>query len=311
MTISHQTSLLTNTKKFISAIAQCNALNISALHATKEQLITELPYSQALLGNPESGSFHGGSIITLMDTTSGIAAFNSLDNFEVCSTIDLRVDYLRPALPEQSVYAKAHCYRKTANVLFVDCEAYQQEKTVAKCTGTFVRLGNKAVSSIDELVKSYRPASNDIADKLPTNEHTFVDLAANADQNLTALLNAIPYAEFIGLELVQTDNELLYKLKQKDSNIGYPNLPAIHGGVIGGFMQLSAAMQLMHKRASKILPKIIDFSLDYLRAGLNKDTYAKCTITRLGERVANVDIIAWQDNIERPIAKARAHFLLI
>ncbi|MGB1222023.1 MAG: PaaI family thioesterase, partial [Alcanivoracaceae bacterium] len=57
-------------------------------------------------------------------------------------------------------------------------------------------------------------------------------------------------------------------------------------------------------------PKTIDFTIDYLRAGHYRDTYAECRVTRLGRRVANVHISAWQVRREDPIAIARAHFLL-
>lgn len=56
------------------------------------------------------------------------------------------------------------------------------------------------------------------------------------------------------------------------------------------------------------LPKIIDFSIDYLRAGHYRDTYAQCQVWRQGRRVANVAITAWQTRQTEPIATARAHF---
>lgn len=91
-------------------------------------------------------------------------------------------------------------------------------------------------------------------------------------------------------------------------NIGNPLLPAIHGGVIAGFMELAAALHLLVFTGSPGVPKIIDFSLDYLRAGQFRDTYAKCQVCRQGRRVANVAITAWQSTEAEPIATARAHF---
>jgi acyl-coenzyme A thioesterase PaaI-like protein len=58
------------------------------------------------------------------------------------------------------------------------------------------------------------------------------------------------------------------------------------------------------------LPKIINFSLDYLRPARLQDTYAQCTLTRQGRAIANISIKAWQEDIEKPNAIARAHFLL-
>jgi acyl-coenzyme A thioesterase PaaI-like protein len=76
-------------------------------------------------------------------------------------------------------------------------------------------------------------------------------------------------------------------------------------------MEMSASLHLLMTMDSLAMPKIIDFSLDYLRAGRHQDTYAECQVWRQGNRVANVAITAWQNDIDQPIATARAHFLLV
>jgi uncharacterized protein (TIGR00369 family) len=62
----------------------------------------ELPFREELLGDPHRPSLHGGVISMLADTAGGLAIFSSLDNMASrVSTIDIRIDYLRPARPEQ------------------------------------------------------------------------------------------------------------------------------------------------------------------------------------------------------------------
>ncbi|MGN8343805.1 PaaI family thioesterase [Pseudomonas sp. SMV71] len=122
------------------------------------------------------------------------------------------------------------------------------------------------------------------------------------------LLASIPYAQLIGVECIRQDQALLFRLPANKDNIGNPLLPAIHGGVIAGFMELAAAVHLLIATGVPNVPKIIDFSLDYLRAGQFRDTYARCQVWRQGRRVANVAITAWQDTEAEPIATARAHF---
>ena len=124
------------------------------------------------------------------------------------------------------------------------------------------------------------------------------------------LLSLIPYASLIGVECSRVGDELLFRLPANKDNIGNPLLPAIHGGVIAGFMELSAALHLLVATGSSGVPKIIDFSLDYLRAGQFRDTWARCQVCRQGRRVANVAITAWQSTEAEPIATARAHFKL-
>ncbi|WP_248750547.1 PaaI family thioesterase [Pseudomonas sp. MWU15-20650] len=131
---------------------------------------------------------------------------------------------------------------------------------------------------------------------------------AQARGNYDALLDRVPYAKLIGVECTRLGDELLFRLPANKDNIGNPILPALHGGVIAGFMELSAALHLQVFTGAPGLPKIIDFSLDYLRAGQFRDTYAKCQVWRQGRRVANVAITAWQSTPAEPIATARAHF---
>lgn len=128
--------------------------------------------------------------------------------------------------------------------------------------------------------------------------------------DFSRMLESIPYARFIGLACDQFGDDLIFRLPQKEENLGNPILPAIHGGVIGGFMEMSAAIYLMMSQDTVRMPRIVDFSLDYLRAGLNRETYAECRLTRQGKRVANVMVTAWQKSRSQPIATARAHFLM-
>lgn len=131
---------------------------------------------------------------------------------------------------------------------------------------------------------------------------------AQATGDFTLLLNAIPYARLIGINCVRQGNDLIFQLPAIQGNVGNPLLPALHGGVIAGFMELAAAIHLLMGMGTARMPKIIDFSVDYLRAGLYRETYAQCQVWRQGRRVANVAITAWQTTAAEPIATARAHF---
>jgi len=133
---------------------------------------------------------------------------------------------------------------------------------------------------------------------------------AHEQGDYSALLQLIPYATLIGVECSRVGDELLFRLPANKDNIGNPLLPAIHGGVMAGFMELAAALHLLITTGSPGVPKIIDFSLDYLRAGQFRDTWARCQVCRQGRRVGNVAITAWQSTEGEPIATARAHFKL-
>lgn len=129
-------------------------------------------------------------------------------------------------------------------------------------------------------------------------------------ETLLLWLKKVPYATFLGIRAEMLDNEILFILPEDKKLIGNPSLPALHGGVVGAFMEQAAAFHLISKMDKPVLPKIINFSLDYLRPARLRDTYAQCRLTRQGRFIANVSIIVWQEQIEQPNAIARAHFLL-
>ena len=131
-----------------------------------------------------------------------------------------------------------------------------------------------------------------------------------ADNNYQPMLDFIPYAKFIGVEISQDDQGWLFILGTEPTNVGNPISPALHGGVVAGFMEVAAALAQMLTSEDPTLPKIINFSIDYIRAGKVKPTFARCDIVRQGKRIANVHVNAWQTASDEPIATARAHFLL-
>ncbi|GGY22587.1 PaaI family thioesterase [Paludibacterium paludis] len=125
------------------------------------------------------------------------------------------------------------------------------------------------------------------------------------------IINAIPYAKHMGMAFAETEEgDLLFSLPFHERNVGNTTLPALHGGLIGGYLEITAQIHLMWNRESLETPKIVDFSLDYLRSGKPQTLFARCEITKQGKRVAHVLIEAWQDDPSRPVAVARAHFLL-
>jgi uncharacterized protein (TIGR00369 family) len=131
------------------------------------------------------------------------------------------------------------------------------------------------------------------------------------EKRYAEVIASVPYARLMGVEFGEGDDgELLFSLPFYERNVGNTTLPALHGGLIGGFLENAALLHLMWGRESQEAPKIVDFSLDYLRSGRAQTLYARCEITKQGKRVAHVLIEAWQEDRKKPVAVARAHFLL-
>lgn len=140
---------------------------------------------------------------------------------------------------------------------------------------------------------------------------------------LRALVDGVPYIAFLGVTFDRRGDELTAILPFHDSLIGNPSLPALHGGATAAFLEITAMIELAWgtlwdgvetegtlPQGPLRLPKTIDFTIDYLRAGLPRDAYARARVNRSGRRYASVHVEAWQDNRARLFAQATGHFLM-
>lgn len=146
------------------------------------------------------------------------------------------------------------------------------------------------------------------------------------DQSLNTLAINVPYIAFLGIDFDRRGDELTAVLPFQDKLIGNPFLPAIHGGVTAAFLEVTAVMTLSRQYLwEKLengeldldrldngevprLPKTIDFTVDYLRSGLPRDSYARARVSRAGRRYASVHVEAWQDDHTKLFAQATGHF---
>lgn len=101
-----------------------------------------VPYGSHLVGNPDTGVVHGGVITALLDHTSGAAVMTALKEPMAIATLDLRIDYMKPAVPGEAITAKVKCLKVTHEVAFVRGSAYQSapDDPIAICTGAFMLM---------------------------------------------------------------------------------------------------------------------------------------------------------------------------
>lgn len=101
-----------------------------------------LPYAEHLVGDPDSGVIHGGVLTAVLDNTMGMAVHSGNLNTaaRAIATLDLRIDYMRPAEPHRDVFARADCYRKTRNVAFVRALAFHEneDEPIATAVAAFM-----------------------------------------------------------------------------------------------------------------------------------------------------------------------------
>ncbi|HRD47493.1 MAG TPA: PaaI family thioesterase [Caulobacter sp.] len=129
-------------------------------------------------------------------------------------------------------------------------------------------------------------------------------------ERVDAMLARIPYAQFLGVKIELAGDEMTAVLPFGMHLVGNPTLPAIHGGVLGAFMEMTALAQLLLTEGQARQPRVIDVSIEYLRSGRPLTTFARAEIKKVGRRIANVHVEAWQDRRAAPIAALRGHFLV-
>jgi uncharacterized protein (TIGR00369 family) len=127
---------------------------------------------------------------------------------------------------------------------------------------------------------------------------------------MNRILEVIPYARFLGVGVEHAAGGLECVLPFRDEIIGNARLPAVHGGVLGAFLELTALLRLIDESGTDRVPKPITFSVDYLRSAGPATTRARAEIFKLGRRIANVHVVAWQDDRSRPVVSGIGKFLL-
>ena len=130
-------------QSFIDAIPHSHALGMQIDFVGDGEARMSMEYDERFIGDPATGVIHGGAVFALLDTCGGAAVISHPDHAGATATIDLRVDYMRPAAPGQRIRAIATCYNRTRSVAFVSAVALddREDKPVATAAGAFVTGG--------------------------------------------------------------------------------------------------------------------------------------------------------------------------
>ena len=129
---------------FSDTIPHNRALGLKVVAVRRGFASMRLDWREELVGNPETGVLAGGPLTAMLDGCCGMSVATMLTEPAPFATLDLRIDYVRPAAPGQAVIAEAECYRITRSVAFTRAFAHQGDAKdpVAAAAGTFM-LGTK------------------------------------------------------------------------------------------------------------------------------------------------------------------------
>lgn len=124
----------------IDGSPQARALGLELVGVDPAEATLRLPWREDLVGDPHTGVIAGGAVTTLLDHTCGQAVWAALERFMSMATLDLRIDYMRPARPREPLLAHARCYKLTRTIAFVRATAYEADPAdpVAAAQASFV-----------------------------------------------------------------------------------------------------------------------------------------------------------------------------
>ncbi|MES1989319.1 MAG: PaaI family thioesterase [Pseudomonadota bacterium] len=131
----------------IEHVPHARALGLTIKDVKPGESWLMVPYDKKLVGNAETGVIHGGVITAMLDNACGVAVQLALPERMSIATLDLRIDYMKPATPGETLLGHAHCYKVTRNIAFVRGTAYHTDPTdpIATCVGTFMLAANRAM----------------------------------------------------------------------------------------------------------------------------------------------------------------------
>ena len=132
-------AMRSNAHLIMDAVPWAKALGFQVIKVEPGRAFASVAWREDLVGDPDEGIIAGGVITSLLDNLCGVAITATLEEFKSMATLDLRIDYMRPADKGRDIIGEAECYHVTRSVAFTRAWAYHEtrDRIIASASGAF------------------------------------------------------------------------------------------------------------------------------------------------------------------------------
>jgi uncharacterized protein (TIGR00369 family) len=286
-------------RQFCDAVPHSRDLGMEILPMEGDSVRMRAPPQPHLLGDAGTATICSSVLYSLADSVGGLAVLTATRALEPIATLDLRMNYLRPAPGHGAVVAAARCEHITEDVAFVRCAVYSEPDRALVATGDAAFMRGTSGIRFDVAPETVRVAGS----PAPSSSKTAAPSGLQPGGDM-------PYARHLGLDVQAQGGPLRVHLPYRDALIGNVMLPALHGGVLGGLIEGTASLAAREGSDSIRPPQILNCNIDYLRSAGPQSTYASAEITRRTRRTMLVHVYCWQSDARSPVATGRVQLLL-
>ena len=269
------------------------------------KVIMTIPFNEKFIGNTQNQSMHLGPITAVLDSAAGLSVMQANGSFSPFVTLDLRIDQLNPAIADGNITVECYPYLRKDDLFFVKGIAWQKDKEQPVLAFTSVFMAAHA---------SFNPdGSKSEAPPMKINKPITKDLMNDVGfiHETHAIHNIVPYSNDLNISVGKNkQGERLIKLPFEDRHMGNPVTKALQGGIFLGFLECAGSTYLLDIYPDLKQSVSVSFFMEYLRAPKPQDTFAKVSASKIGRRVVNIDLEAFQEG-RGIVAKASGRYLVL
>lgn len=228
---------------------------------------------------------HEGALVALMDAACGSLPMTVLEDRCRTATLDLRLDFLRPAPAGVTIRCDAELAAMSSDIALVRGVAHGGDARTPIAVG----LGSFAI---------FRRAAQ------PDPEY----LATEAHRRAIGATMLESYAQSMAVSGSSDGGAQRMRLPYGPHLVGNPQTQAVHGGALGALLYLAAQAEI--ERAGVPRARLFSLSVEYLGTAPGRDAYASATVVSRSRRFANLRASVFQHSAAQPCTVATAQFLL-